>query len=118
MDKALIRDEEVAGIQDRLLAWFESNRRDFPWRHTSDPYVIIVAEKLLQQTAAREAVVKAFHEVVGRYPSANALANAQASELERILAPLGFHFRARDLALSTGRKVIASLLAQVAESAL
>ena len=97
MDEIRIKGEQVAGLQDRLLVWFPYNRRDFPWRYTDNPYVILVAEKLLQQTAARDAVVKAFREVVERYPSVNALADAEPEALERILAPLGFHFRARDL---------------------
>ena len=97
MDEIRIKDEQVAGLQDRLLAWFAPNRRDFPWRHTGNPYIILMAENLSQQTAARDAVLKAFREVVERYPSVSALASAEPEELEGILAPLGFHFRARDL---------------------
>ena len=46
------------------LAWYADNRRDLPWRRTTDPYAILVSEVMLQQTqvAARRA---ALHRVDG-----------------------------------------------------
>ena len=35
---------------ERLLEWFATNGRDLPWRHTRDPYAILVSEVMLQQT--------------------------------------------------------------------
>lgn len=84
-------------LQDRLLRWHRSNQRDFPWRHTSDPYAILVAEKLLQQTAARRVVVTAFETLMERYPSVEDLAAAHVPDLKEVLAPLGFHYRAGEL---------------------
>lgn len=92
-----VDDKRISGIQDWLLAWFERSRRDFPWRHTDNPYIVLVTEKLLQQTAARDSVVKAFHDLTTLYPSVSELADADDAELERILAPLGFHYRAKEL---------------------
>jgi endonuclease III len=100
----VVSEKQVGGIQARLLAWFERNRRDFPWRHSHNPYTVLVTEKLLQQTAARDSVVKAFHDLTTLYPSVSELADADDAELERILAPLGFHYRAKEL------KVLASTL--------
>ena len=37
-------------ITDRLLGWYDENRRDFPFRGTSDPYRVWVSEIMLQQT--------------------------------------------------------------------
>ncbi len=37
-------------MQELLLAWYAGNRHDFPWRHTHDPYAILVSEVMLQQT--------------------------------------------------------------------
>ena len=37
-------------LQTRLLAWYDANRRDLPWRRTGNPYHILVAEYLLQRT--------------------------------------------------------------------
>lgn len=76
-------EQQVSGIQDRLLAWFERNRRDFPWRHTDNPYVVLVTEKLLQQTAAREPVVRAFDDLTTLYPSVSALADADDADIAK-----------------------------------
>ena len=37
-------------VKERLLAWYGQNGRDLPWRHTNDPYAILVSEVMLQQT--------------------------------------------------------------------
>lgn len=87
----------VADLQRRLLRWHASNRRDFPWRRTADPYAVLVAEKLLQQTAARPVTVAAFEEFMYRYPSVADLAGARMADLGEIFAPLGFHYRAAEL---------------------
>lgn len=36
-------------MEDLLLAWYSQNGRDLPWRHTHDPYAILVSEVMLQQ---------------------------------------------------------------------
>jgi len=43
-------------MQARLLEWFAENGRDLPWRHTRDPYSILVSEVMLQQTQAGRVV--------------------------------------------------------------
>lgn len=87
----------IANIQRDLLVWFEKNRRSFPWRKTKDPYKILLAEKLLQQTAAKEHVVAAYKEILSLYPTIEALAKARVSDLRRIISPLGFVYRAEEL---------------------
>src|SRR6476659_8441859 len=47
-------------LQSALLAWFAENGRDLPWRHTRDPYAILVSEVMLQQTQVAR--------VLERYP--------------------------------------------------
>ena len=37
-------------MEELLLAWYSQNRADLPWRHTQDPYKILVSEVMLQQT--------------------------------------------------------------------
>lgn len=73
------------------------NQRDFPWRTTRDPYAILVAEKLLQQTAAREAVVLVYKYLLSAYPTPQDLAKAKHTDLLEVIKPLGFHFRAKEL---------------------
>lgn len=84
-------------LQERLLAWFSANNREFPWRNTRDPYAVLIAEKLLQQTAATPVVVRAYEMLYSRYPHPEALLQANLDVLRNILLPLGFHYRAQEL---------------------
>ncbi len=88
--------EPVEALQTSLLRWFEKHQRQFSWRRTRDPFKILVAEKLLQQTAATEAVSHAYDEIVGRYSNSHALANASKRDLQRIVKPLGLVYRASE----------------------
>lgn len=90
-------EDDKAEFQRQLLSWFEKEQRQFPWRLRFEPYEILVAEKLLQQTAARPVVIKAYEEVLRRYPTPKALAAAKLPDLEELVRPLGFVYRARDL---------------------
>jgi DNA (cytosine-5)-methyltransferase 1 len=87
----------VENIQNDLLTWFAGNQRSFPWRETTDPYRVMVAEKLLQQTAATNKVVTAYMEIVEHYPDIESLAKADVKELRRTILPLGFLYRANEL---------------------
>jgi A/G-specific adenine glycosylase len=91
------RDEDIGHLQDALLTWFERNRRRFPWRRRRNPYAVLIAEKLLQQTAARDVVVNAYQVLLARYPTPRHLAAAEVAHLEEIIRPLGFIYRAREL---------------------
>jgi A/G-specific adenine glycosylase len=84
-------------IGRKLLRWFQKEGRIFPWRSQRDPYAILVAEKLLQQTAARQVVVHAYRELLARYPTAGDLATANVRTLRRIIRPLGLSYRATEL---------------------
>lgn len=93
----MLSEENKSKLQNRLLAWFDEFQRDFPWRKTSNPFYILLAEKLLQQTVARHTVVAAYFELISRYPTPQSLATAEVRELERIVRPLGFLYRAKEL---------------------
>lgn len=88
---------DKAGFQSHLLSWFEREGRDFPWRNTRDPFAMLVAEKLLQQTKARDGVVSAYSTILATYPTPVELSQARLSELEAIVQPLGLGYRAAEL---------------------
>ena len=81
---------------ERLLAWFVENGRDFPWRHTRDPYAILVSEVMLQQTQAAR-VVPRFVEWLERWPTVEALAAAPPADAIRAWQGLGYNRRALNL---------------------
>lgn len=79
-----------------LLKWYDANKRDLPWRHTSDPYAIWVSETMLQQTTVA-AVVPRFEKWMKRFPDVESLGRAR---LETVLSEwqgLGYYRRARNL---------------------
>lgn len=86
----------VAEFQQALLAWFRRCGRHFPWRETRDPYRILTAEMLLQQTDAKK-VLPVYCELLARFPTPGDLASAPSDEVEALIAPIGLKYRARRL---------------------
>jgi len=84
-------------FQNQLLSWYKSEQRKFPWRETSEPYKVLIAEKLLQQTKARKQVVDTYLELINVYPSPEALAQADLDALYKLVEPLGLRYRANEL---------------------
>jgi A/G-specific adenine glycosylase len=80
----------------RLLGWYRRHGRDLPWRHTSDPYHILVSEMMLQQTQV-DRVLPKYGEWLRKYPSLEALAAARARDVDRTWRPLGYNARPRRL---------------------
>jgi A/G-specific adenine glycosylase len=76
----------------RLLKWFSKNKRSFPWRETSDPYKVLIAEVFLRKTDAGK-VSGIYEHFILRYPGFEALVNAKAGQLEDALRPLGLYRR-------------------------
>lgn len=77
-----------------LLKWFSENQRDFPWRKTDNPYYILVAELMLQQTGANK-VVGSYKQFIKKYPSIFICSKGQNPTMEKIFKPLGLPYRAR-----------------------
>ena len=90
---ALPDTASVSAIQNALLAWYALHGRDLPWRRTSDPYRILVAEVMLQQTQV-ERVLPKYTEFLDAFPTLEDLARASRSEVIRRWAPLGYNRRA------------------------
>lgn len=86
----------VAALQCRLLAWYAENGRDLPWRHTTDPYAVLVSEVMLQQTQVPR-VVPRFGEWLAAWPHLESLAEASLASVLRRWQGLGYNTRARRL---------------------
>src|SRR3569833_392894 len=97
--------EIVARMRHDLLAWFRRNRRDLPWRQTSDPYAIWVSEIMLQQTRVA-VVVERYTAFLQRFPAVQSLAQADEQEVLALWSGLGYYRRAR--MLHKAAKVIVS----------
>ena len=88
--------EKIEWFRDRLLTWAKQNLRDYPWRKTSNPYDILVAEFLLQKTDA-DTVLPVYKAFLTRYPTLDKLTTATVKDIEKLLQPLGLLFRAERL---------------------
>ena len=84
---------ETDGMEKALLAWFDREGRDLPWRRTRDPYAILVSEVMLQQTQV-ERVVPRYERWLRRWPSAAALAAASPGDVIVEWQGLGYNRRA------------------------
>ena len=79
-----------------LLLWYQQNKRDLPWRHTSDPYRIWLSEIMLQQTRV-EAVKPYYARFLETCPNIRALAELPEEKLMKLWEGLGYYSRARNL---------------------
>jgi A/G-specific adenine glycosylase len=86
----------VTRLRRALLAWYDANRRDLPWRRTRDPYAIWISETMLQQTRV-ETVIPYYERFLARLPDVRALAAADSDVVLGLWAGLGYYSRARNL---------------------
>ena len=89
-----------ASITQALLVWYDTHRRDLPWRAkpgtASDPYRVWLSEIMLQQTTV--AAVKPYYAAfLKRWPDVRELATASLDEVLGAWAGLGYYSRARNL---------------------
>ena len=87
------RSHKDLGFAEMIILWGAEHRRDFPWRRTSDPFKILVAEMLLQRSRSGT-VAKVYTSLFERWSDSRELAEAEVNELENLLSPLGIKSRA------------------------
>ena len=83
---------KVEAVRNALLSWFGENGRDLPWRHTRDPYSVLVSEVMLQQIQVARAI-PFYLRFVERFPTVEALARAPISDAIRVWGDLGRYRR-------------------------
>ena len=87
-------------VPSELLAWYDTNRRDLPWRARSgepiNPYWVWLSEIMLQQTTV-VTVVPYFEKFIARWPTLYDLAAAPMDDILKTWAGLGYYARARNL---------------------
>jgi A/G-specific adenine glycosylase len=93
MRATTVESTDIGRITQRLLDWYAVNARDLPWRRTRDPYAILVAEVMLQQTQV-DRVIPKWHAWLTRFPTPLALARASRADAIRAWQGLGYNLRA------------------------
>ncbi|MBV8682438.1 MAG: A/G-specific adenine glycosylase [Caulobacteraceae bacterium] len=90
----------VAPLRSRVLKWYDRHARALPWRarrgERADPYRVWLSEVMLQQTTTVHAAPY-YEAFLRRWPTVEALAKAEDSEVMSAWAGLGYYARARNL---------------------
>ena len=81
---------------DELVLWYIHNKRDLPWRHTTDAYVIWLSEIILQQTRVEQGMPY-FYRFVEKYPNVSLFAAAPEDEILKLWQGLGYYSRGRNM---------------------
>ncbi len=91
------RSPHPDSISSRLLAWYDADHRDLPWRlDDPDPYRVWVSEIMLQQTRV-DTVLRYYDRFLTAFPDVHTLAAADDDMLLLSWEGLGYYRRARNL---------------------
>jgi len=91
-------------LSDELVLWYLKNKRQLPWRDTTDAYVIWLSEIILQQTRVEQGMPY-FYRFLEKYPDVSAFAAADEDEILKLWQGLGYYSRGRNM-LKTARQVV------------
>ena len=93
MTDSIDSDRPVSGLHEDVLAWFDVEARDLPWRRDTSPWSVMVSEFMLQQTPVSR-VLPIFKAWMARWPTPAALAADTPGEAVRAWGRLGYPRRA------------------------
>ena len=91
----LVNFEQMNFIAE-VIAWYNINKRDLPWRHTKDPYIIWLSEVILQQTRVDQGLPY-FNRFAEKYPHVSNFAAATEDEILTMWQGLGYYSRGRNM---------------------
>lgn len=86
-------EEKIQAFQEKIWDFYHNNKRDFPWRNTTDPYSIMVSEIMLQQTQTSR-VIEKYLSFINRFPDTKSLAGSSQPEVLKYWQGLGYNRRA------------------------
>lgn len=95
-------EEKIQRFRDTLLQWYDENKRDLPWRQTSDPYSIWVSEIMLQQTQV-DTVIPYYERFLKTLPTVESLAYAPEEILLKLWEGLGYYSRVRNMKVAANQ---------------
>ena len=89
-------EDKILSFRQKLLAWYDENKRDLPWRRSKNPYHIWVSEIMLQQTRV-DTVIPYYERFLDWFPTVESLANAPEERLLKVWEGLGYYSRVRNM---------------------
>lgn len=91
-----MRKDKIKRFQKVIFNWYKQNKRYLPWRNTSDPYKILIAEFLLQKTDV-EKVKAVYEQFINHWPTIQLLCEANIHAIAEVIQPLGLKYKATRL---------------------
>lgn len=89
----------------KIVGWYQQNKRDLPWRNSTDPYIIWLSEIILQQTRVEQGLPY-FEKFVTALPEVKKFAGSDEDLILKLWQGLGYYSRARNM-LVTAKQVMA-----------
>ncbi len=81
---------------NKLIKWFEEEKREMPWRRNRTPYRVWISELMLQQTRVNQAIPY-YQNWMRKFPSLKSLSNASQEDILKSWEGLGYYSRARNI---------------------
>ena len=91
-------------FQSEIIKWYYVNKRDLPWRETTDAYVIWLSEIILQQTRVEQGLPY-FQKFLENFPDVKAFASASEERVLKLWQGLGYYSRGRNM-LHTAKYIV------------
>ena len=92
-------EDKIRSFRKKLLAWYDENKRDLPWRRSKNPYHIWVSEIMLQQTRV-DTVIPYYERFLEWFPTVESLAIAPEERLLKAWEGLGYYSRVRNMQIA------------------
>ncbi|MBG6235087.1 A/G-specific adenine glycosylase [Pedobacter sp. CAN_A7] len=83
-------------FQQEIVNWYQLHKRDLPWRHTQDAYVIWLSEIIMQQTRVEQGLPY-FNRFLEAFPRLEDFASATEAQVLRLWQGLGYYSRGRNM---------------------
>lgn len=94
-------------FSEKILQWYHKNKRQLPWRATTEPYNIWLSEIMLQQTRIAQGLPY-YEKFVEEFPTVEAMAAASEERILKLWQGLGYYSRARNMH-ATAKMVVREL---------
>ncbi len=91
-------------FQKEIVKWYLTNKRDLPWRNTTDAYTIWLSEIILQQTRVDQGMPY-FNRFLENFPTIQDFAQATENQILKLWQGLGYYSRARNM-LFTAKQIV------------
>lgn len=88
-----LNNAQLRKFEREIWNYYEGNKRDLPWRRTTNPYYILISEVMLQQTQVSRVILK-YEEFIKKFGTIESLAKASKAEVLTIWQGLGYNRRA------------------------